>query len=118
MGKFLYDGYKLIDTGYDIGTGIFRAGRFAGTGIGVSRVAWAGLNTVAGGLSIAGVVFDAIALPFDFFVLIKGSIDINKYKNGKGSNSNMAEKVKKILVELKDHQEKMLQIQRAFEDEP
>ena len=63
MGKFLYDGYKIIDTGFDIGRVLLRAGRFGGAGVGASRIAWTGLNTVAGGLSVAGVVFDACYSP-------------------------------------------------------
>ena len=59
----------------------------------------------------------AIALPFDVFVLIKGAYDINKYKNGYGSNSNRANKVEEMIKGLKKHQVKMLEIQSIFEDE-
>ena len=115
--KIIYDGYKLFDSGFDVIRSIFRVGRFAGTGAGTARIAWTGINTLTGGLSIAGVIFDAVALPFDFFVLIKGSYDIHKYKSGKGSNCNKANRVGEMIKQLEEHKQQMLQIRDMFAEE-
>ena len=115
--KILYDGYKLVDAGFDVIRSIFKVGRFAGTGAGAARVAWTGINTITGGLSIAGVIFDVVALPFDLFVLIKGSYDIHKYKSGKGSNCNKANRVGEIIKKLEEHKQQMLQIRNMFTEE-
>ena len=115
--KIIYDGYKLLDSGFDIIRSIFKAGRFAASGAGAARIAWTGINTLTGGLSIAGVVFDAVALPFDIFVLIKGSYDIHKYNSGEGSNCNKANQVGKIIEKLKEHKQQMLDIREMFTEE-
>ena len=113
----MYDGYKLFDATFDVVKSIFKVGRFATTGASAARVAWTGINTVAGGLSIAGVVFDAVALPFDFFVLIKGSYDIHKHNSGRGTNCNKANQVKEMITKLKKHKQELLQVQKMFKEE-
>ena len=109
--KLLYDGYKLIDTGLDIVRVALRVGRFA---TGAARVAWTGLATVAGGLSIAGVVFDVVAIPFDLFVIVKGSIDIHKHRTGRGTNSNRACQLKEMIEKLEKHRDNILQLKEMF----
>ena len=115
--KIIYDGYKLVDAGFDIIRSVFKVGRFATAGAGAARVAWTGINTLAGGLSIAGVIFDAVALPFDIFVLIKGSYDIHKHNSGKGSNCNKANRVGEMIKKLEEHKQQMLQIRDMFTEE-
>lgn len=113
----LYDGYKLVDSAMDVGRAALRVGRFATGASSGARIAWAGLNTVAGGLSVAGVVFDAVALPFDLAVLIKGSIDVHKYRTGRGSNSRRANQVAVVIQKLESHKEDILSFKALFEAE-
>ena len=104
FGRLGYDGYKLS---FDIGRGV---GKFAGSS---SKIAWAGIRTVAGGLSVVGVVFDIVSLPFDIFVVIKGAYDVHKYRTGQGTNSDAANQVQD---ELKEHKENM-KIANSFESD-
>ena len=98
-----YNGCKVADGAVDAGKAILGIGRFASG----ARIAFSGLNTIAGGLSIAGVVFDSVAIPFDLFVIIKGSYDIHKHRTGRGSNSNKANKLALMIKELKEHRDKI-----------
>ena len=91
-----YDGYRIAHGTTNVGRVIFQTGGYA-TG---ARIALASLNTLSGGLSIAGVVFNSVAIPFDLFVIIKGSIDIHKYSTGQGSNSNKANQLALTIEEL------------------
>ena len=109
--KVLYDGYKLIDSGIDAVRIGIKAGRFAST----SRIAWTGLRTVAGGLSVAGVVFDAVAVPLNLFVIVKGAYDIYKYRTGQGSNSKKASQLEKMIKDLEQHKERLRKLKSDLE---
>ena len=108
--KVLYDGYKLIDSGIDAVRIGIKAGRFAST----TRIAWTGLRTVAGGLSVAGVVFDAVAVPLDLFVIVKGAYNIYKYRTGQGSNSKKASQLE-MIKDLEQHKERLRKLKSDFE---
>ena len=96
-----YDGYKVVDGAADIGRAILGVGRFAAG----ARIAFSGLNTVAGGLSIAGVAFDAVAIPIDLFIIIKGSFDIHKHRTGQGTNSIRANQLSRMIEALEKHRD-------------
>lgn len=113
-GKILYDGYRAIDTAFDIGRLAFKAGRFATVGTASAQIAFAGLNTVAGGLSIAGCVFDVIAIPFDIIVIIKGAYDIHKYRTGRGSNSRAAKRIGEMIKALENHYTEVMKIKECI----
>ena len=104
----------MVDAGFDIIQSTLRVGRFAA---GTSRVAWAGFSTLARGLSVAGAVFDAVAIPVDLFIIAKGAYDIHKHKTGKGTNSNRACQLEAMIRELEEHRDCVLQIKEIFEHE-
>lgn len=105
-----------MDISVGVVSSLVRVGQLARTGAGAARIAWTGLRTVAGGLAVAGVVFDAVCIPFDCYVLLKGSYDIHKHRSSRGqkSNSNQAKKVEKIIKQLKEHKDTMSQVQDFF----
>ena len=117
-GVAVYDGYRMVDAGIDIGRGVVnlvRFGRVTATAASASSVAWAGISTVAGGLSVAGVVFDAVALPFDFFVIAKGAYDIHKYRTGQGTNSRKALELEAMIKQLEEDRERILKLKKNLE---
>lgn len=106
----LYSAYKLVDIGIDTRHAV-RFGRLAA---GTSRVAWAGLSTVSGGLSVASVAFDVVTLPIDLFVIVKGAYDIHKYRTGRGTNSNRACQLEAMIQKLEEHKNNVLKIKEMF----
>ena len=100
-------GVSLLRTGVRLG------GNTCTSTVGAVRIAWTGLHTVAGGLSIAGVALDVATLPLDVFVLAKGAYDIHKYRTGKGSNSNAAKRVKKAIDQLIEGRQTLMAAQEA-----
>lgn len=95
-------------------TGVRMGGSTCTSTVGAARIAWTGLNTIAGGLSVAGVAIDIASLPLDFFVLTKGAYDIHKYRTGKGSNSNAAKRVKQTMDQLIEARQKLMDAQEAI----
>ena len=100
--KFLYDSYKTVDSVIDVVRLGIQTANLASIGVNVVHIAFAGLNTAAGGLSIASCVFDVLALPFDFIVIVKGAYNIHKYRTGKGSNSSMAKGMEQVIRDKKN----------------
>lgn len=65
---------------------------------------------VIAGRAVGGVgaALDAILLPVDIFVMVKASMDVHKYKGGRGeSNSDAAREVGKIIRKHEERIEKM-----------
>ena len=98
-----YNGIRIADGAADAVRAIFRVGSFAAG----ARIAFAGLNTIAGGVSIAGVVFDTVAIPIDLFIIFRGANDIHRHRTGQGSNSNQAKKLALMIKALEEHRDKV-----------
>ena len=113
VGSTFCHGGKLTSIGL-LRTGVRLGGNTCTYTVGAARVAWAGLNTIAGGLSVAGVAIDIVSVPLDSIVLIKGAYDIHKYRTGKGSNSKASKQIKKTIDQLTEGRQKLMDVQEAI----
>ena len=108
-----YNSYNLIKTGINAGQIAYRAatiGKAAAIG---TRTALSGLSTAAKVLRVGPVVVNAVFIPVDLLVMLKSAYDVHKYKTGKGSNSDVAEKIGNLINCLENHK---WQIKRDFEE--
>lgn len=94
---------------------LLQFGGVTNTASSVASVSWAGISTIAGGLSIAGVVVDAITLPINFLVIAKGVYDIHMYRMGHRTNSRKALELEAIIKKLEEDKERILQIKEALD---
>ena len=113
-----YGGYKLLDGGADLGrnalavTKSVRAGVQAG-----ARTLWAGVGVVGRVFSIGGVVLDVIFVPVDLTVMFKSAYDVHKYKKTNKSNSVAARRIKDLVTQLEEHNEKLVKFQEELQDD-
>ena len=112
IAKGVYDGYKLLDSTFDIARNVYKIGQVGRAGFVASRTAWASLSVATRSLSIIGVVFDVVSIPLDLFVIVKSSIEIHKYRTGRGTNSSPAKRIRDLIEGLEEHKDQMLKLQR------
>lgn len=108
-----YNAYNLIKTGVNAGHIVYSAatiGKAAAIG---THTALTGLSTAARVFRVGSVVVNAVFIPVDLLVMLKSAYDVHKYRTGKGSNSNAAEKIAELINCLENHRH---QIKRDFEE--
>ena len=110
----LYGGYRIIDVVVELRNAL-RVGRFA---TGASRVAWAGFSTAVRGLSVTGVILDAVTLPIDLFFAAKGAYDIYKHRTGRGTNSNKAHQLEAMIQKLEEYGDRLSHARDMFGPDP
>ena len=98
--KAMWSGYKLIDGAFDIGKTVATVADVTKAGVKVSTA-----KRVVG---VVDVVFDVVSIPINPFVMVKAATDVHKYKTQGESNSAAAEKIGKLIKQLEQHRDQLI----------
>lgn len=98
IGSGMYKCYKLFD-------GIFDAAKAVQAAYTGAKVAGVAARTT---FRCIGAIADAVSLPFDIIVLVKSSIDIDKYKKTGKSNSSRANQILDFITLLERQKSELI----------